>query len=183
MKFIYVLALILLTGSRLLAQTNGYQVGQSIENFTLPLVAGDKVVVVVFTNKSCPYSRLYEKRLQKLASEYSGKGAKFLFLSPAIGMEPGNKVSDASGSGLPYITDTDQRMSRQFGATKTPESFVLQLINSTYILRYKGAIDDNPQLETGVKETYLKNALDDVLTNQRPAITEKRATGCMIKRL
>lgn len=183
MKSIFTLVLVFLAWGQLRAQTGGYRVGEPIENFTLPLTGNDKVVVVVFTNKLCPYSRLYENRLQQIAAQYTSQGAKFLFVSPAIGMEQGETAGSASSANIPYIADNDQKVSKQFGATKTPEVFVLQRQNSALILRYKGAIDDNPQLETAVKTAYLKQALDAVLAYQTPAVTLKRATGCTIRSL
>lgn len=189
MKISYVLGFILLAAPRLWAQTGGYQVGQKVENFTLLTEPDQKAIVLVFTNKLCPYSRLYETRLQQLNDQYTGQGVKFLFIAPAIGTEQSEaaptilpKTGAAAAADFSYLSDPNLKVGRQFGATKTPEVFVLQPQNGAFVLRYKGAIDDNPQLETGVKESYLRNALDAVLSNRAPAIGEKRATGCMIKR-
>lgn len=178
------------------AQSGGYQVGQKVELFTLqsetgqPIAladfSGNKAVVVVFTNKNCPYAQLYEKRLQQLITEYAGKGAKFLFVQPAIStdntMAADTRVNANNAGNFSYAVDANQKISQQWGATKTPEVFVVQPENSGFTLRYKGAIDDNPQVESYVKEPYLKKAIEAVLANQAPAITQKRATGCSIKR-
>ena len=189
MKISYLLGFILLTAPRLWAQTGGYQVGQKVENFTLLTEANQKAIVLVFTNKLCPYSQLYEARLQQLNDQYTGQGVKFLFIAPAIGTAQSEAAKNilpntgtTTAAGFSYLSDPDQKVGRQFGATKTPEVFVLQPQNGAFILRYKGAIDDNPQLATSVKEKYLRNALDAVLTNQAPSLPEKRATGCTIKR-
>ncbi len=195
MKRIFIINLLLLITFYLQAQTGGYQPGQKVETFTLQTetgqkialadYAGSKAVVVVFTNSHCPYSQLYQKRLQQINGEYAGKGVKFLYIQPAISTDntptAANTTSN-SAADLPYALDTNQKISQQWGATKTPEIFVLQPENNTFTLRYKGAIDDNPQVESYVKETYLKNALDAVVSNQTPAIPHKRATGCSIKR-
>jgi len=82
----------------------------------------------------------------------------------------------------PYLSDANQSVSDKFGATKTPEVFVLKNQGGNFVLKYKGAIDDNPQVANDVTSSYLKDALESILSNQPVKITEKRATGCMIHR-
>ncbi|QMU28898.1 redoxin domain-containing protein [Adhaeribacter radiodurans] len=198
MKKIILINLLLLTAIHLQAQTSTQ--GQKVEPFVLQNETGQKLaladyasskaVVVVFTHNHCPYSRLYKSRLQRLNSEYSGKGVTFLFVQPAISTDnsPGNdgnavdKTNAPDNADFTYFKDTNQKVSQQLGATKTPEAVVLQPQNGDFLLRYKGAIDDNPQVEGYVKESYLKTALDAILGNQVPAVTQNRATGCTIKR-
>ncbi|MDQ3292431.1 MAG: redoxin domain-containing protein [Bacteroidota bacterium] len=200
MKKLIFTGLLLVAFIHLKAQTNASD--QKVEVFTLQNGGGQKIslqdyaankaVVVVFTNDHCPYSRLYKARLQQLNSDYSGKGVKFLFIQPAISTDnaqstsptptSGNKLSITDNTDLPYFLDTNLKVSQLLGATKTPEAFVLQPQNGSFILRYKGAIDDNPQVESYVKETYLKTAIESVLNNQTPPVTQKRAIGCSIKR-
>ncbi len=196
MKKIYIFNCLLLITLAARAQTGGYQVGQQVETANLQKEAnqqialadftGNKAVVVVFTNKNCPYAQLYENRLQQLLTEYAGKGVKFLFVQPAINTDntlAGDIKTNASNAGnFSYIVDANQKISQQWGATKTPEVFVVQPKNSSFTLRYKGAIDDNPQVESYAKEPYLRKAIDAVLANQTPVVTQKRATGCSIKR-
>lgn len=199
MKKISILIPFIVFAWQVLAQQGGYQIGQKVEAFTLPNetgqqvnlqdLAGNKAVVIVFTNNRCPYSRLYHQRLQKLKAAYGPKNVTFLFIKSAIGTETNQarvnpteeKTKLQEMIDFPYLTDANQKVSRQFGATKTPEVFVLQPENNSFTLRYKGAIDDNPQVETYAKEAYLQETLDALLRNQAPAITQKRATGCMIK--
>ena len=49
-------------------------------------------------------------------------------------------------------------------------------------MRYKGAIDDNPQIENYVKEKYLEQVLDNLLAGRPVGVADKRAAGCLIKR-
>jgi len=199
MKYIYTLILfftLCLTG---FAQQEGYELGQTVRNFTLANESGKpvsltdftsgKAVVVVFVNEICPNSRLYEKRLRDLATAYANQGVTFLFVNPRISLELGGAQAKtladkvpAESANLPFLPDPEQKVSRQFGATKTPEAFLLQNQNGSFVLKYKGAIDDNPQLETSVRQAYLQNALNAVLANKPVSTPEKRATGCIIKR-
>jgi hypothetical protein len=91
------------------------------------------------------------------------------------------KVNDRNYT-FPYLADEGQKISQQFGATKTPEVFVLHGAGKDFILKYKGAIDDNPQLESGVKDSYLRNAIEAVLNDRNVQSFDKRATGCLIKK-
>jgi len=46
---------------------------------------------------------------------------------------------------------------------------------------YKGAIDNNAQLETAVTARYLEQAILQVLRSEKPAIGQVRAVGCTIR--
>jgi thiol-disulfide isomerase/thioredoxin len=186
MKYFILFFLTTIFSGTVWAQDGGLRIGQPVKDFTvLADYASTKAVVVVFLNRNCPNSRLYENRLSSLASSYTGNGVTFLFINPTISMEDSGAPAanaPAGNANLKLISDDGQKISQQFGATKTPESFVLQNVNGSFILKYKGAIDDNPQLETSVKEPYLRNAIDAVVANRAVPVPEKRALGCMIKR-
>lgn len=176
------------------AQSGGYQLGDKVANFSLKGsnnqttsladFANAKTVVVVFTNSNCAYAKLYENRLVNLASSYADKGVQFIFVNPGLG--DGSETLEAMAAkkySFPYLADQEQMLSKQFGATKTPEVFVLHNTNDGFVLKYKGAIDDNPQLESGVKNYYLRSVIDSVLANKTVATLDKqRATGCLIKK-
>ncbi|MCC9137906.1 thioredoxin family protein [Pontibacter silvestris] len=177
------------------AQSSGYQLGDKVSDFTLKGsnnqtvslsdFADSKTVVLVFTNTTCPYAKLYENRLVTLASTYNSRGAQFIFINPGVSSGDGSETlaeMAAKNYSFPYLADEGQKISAQFGATKTPEVFVLHNINGNFVLKYKGAIDDNPQVESGVKDNYLKKVLDDVLANKTVTTLDRRATGCLIKR-
>lgn len=200
MRYLFSFLLILVCSVAAFSQAGGYKIGQPVQNFTLTAPGGksvslsdyaaNKAVVVVFVNRLCPYGRIYGKRLQDLASAYAGKGVAFIFISPTISMEDGGPSVKAlaeevppTGKPVDVLPDTRHQVTKQFGATKVPEVFVLLAANGAFVLSYKGAIDDNPQLESGVREPYLRNALEAVLANRSVPTPEKRAFGCMIKRL
>ncbi|HEX8348535.1 MAG TPA: redoxin domain-containing protein, partial [Hymenobacter sp.] len=105
---------------------------------------GNKAVVVVFVNPTCAFSKLYQNRLHALNDTYSGRGVQFLFINTPINLE-GSEASPESGASFPYLTDEGQKVSSLLGATKTPEVVVLQPVGNGFAVRYKGAIDDNPQ--------------------------------------
>ncbi|UOQ78208.1 redoxin domain-containing protein [Hymenobacter sp. 5516J-16] len=152
--------------------------------------AGSKAVVVVFVNPTCAFSKLYQSRLNSLNAEYSAKGVQFLFVNAPINLEASADTGDAEklkikttgGADLPLLTDEGQKVSALLGATKTPEVVLLQPVGDGFAVRYKGAIDDNPQVEGYVREHYLAQALDNVLAGRAAGVPDKRAAGCLIKK-
>lgn len=176
-----------------------YNINDTIENFSLTNAVDkttvslsdfskDKIVVVVFNSPGCAYCRIYDDRLLQLARETQGEGVKFIYINPNNSANPDDspeamsKRAKEKGYTFPFLIDNNQAVADVFGATKTPEVFVLKNINGSFALKYKGAIDDNPQLASDVSANYLKDAINSVLSNAAVKITEKRATGCMIKR-
>ena len=150
---------------------------------------GKEGVVLVFTSHACPYAKLYEERLTRLTSEFGGKGIQFLLINSNASAEENEdavgqmaRVAQQKGYGVPYLADKDHKVADLLGATKTPEVFVLQSSNGVFALKYRGAIDDNPQTPTDVGTYYLKEAIQAVLKNAQLAPAERRPTGCMIKR-
>jgi peroxiredoxin len=177
-----------------------YNLNDTIENFSLTNAVDNtivsltdfskaKAVVVVFNSPGCAYCKIYDERLLKLVKEFEGKEVNFIFINPN---NPASNPDDSplamakaakeKGYTFPFLIDNKQKVADNFGATKTPEVFVLKNVNGSFALKYKGAIDDNPQLASDVSANYLKDAINSVLSNSAVKITEKRATGCMIKR-
>ncbi|AHJ98816.1 redoxin domain-containing protein [Hymenobacter swuensis] len=175
------------------------QGGRSVADFSLKNAsnaevalksyAGSKAVVVVFINPTCAFSKLYQNRLSALSAEYGAKGVQFLFVNAPINLEASADTGDAeklkvkaTGADLPLLTDEGQKVSNLLGATKTPEAVVLQPAGDGFAVRYKGAIDDNPQVEAYVKEKYLEQALNNLLAGRPVGVADKRAAGCLIKK-
>ncbi|SNR41589.1 redoxin family protein [Hymenobacter mucosus] len=152
--------------------------------------SGRKAVVVVFVNPTCAFSKLYQSRLGALNNEYTAKGVEFLFVNAPINLEASTDMGDAEklkikatgGADTPLFTDDGQKVSAMLGATKTPEVVLLQPTGDGFAVRYKGAIDDNPQVESYVKERYLAQALDNILAGRPAGVADKRAAGCLIKK-
>ncbi|QNP50835.1 hypothetical protein H9L05_11640 [Hymenobacter qilianensis] len=51
------------------------------------------------------------------------------------------------------------------------------------MVRYRGAIDDNAQVEAYAKERYVAQVLDNILAGKPAGVADKRAAGCLIKRM
>jgi glutathione peroxidase-family protein len=148
----------------------------------------EDVVVVAFLANHCPMVGLNEDRLVDVAKAYKGKSVKFVGVccSSDCGDEssedaiPGIKTKFKEGKyagNTVYGVDPSGKIGKAYGATRTPEFFVL---DKTRTVKYTGAMDDNPRNADKVSKTLLKLAIDSVLSNETVEITETAPEGCGI---
>ncbi|GAA4030077.1 hypothetical protein GCM10022409_12900 [Hymenobacter glaciei] len=186
----------ILTAVALLAMTLAVGVARAqgsgtVADFTLKTAANadvalksyakDKAVVVVFLNPACAFSRLYQERLASLSSFYRSRGVQFLFINVPINLDAPGTATPGEVE-LPTLTDASQQVAGLLGVTKTAEAVVLEPAAGGFAVRYRGAIDDNPQVAGSVQQAYLKQVLENVLAGRPAGVADKRAAGCLIKR-
>jgi len=140
----------------------------------------DDVVVLVFVANHCPVVVAYEDRLVDFTNEYKDKGVRVVGISVSSMDQdklPGikNYMKEHKSSYI-YAYDETQAVGKAYGATNTPQFFVLDKERK---IRYTGQMD-NSQAEGKVSKTYLRDAVDAVLKNQTPPVDETRAVGCSI---
>jgi len=140
----------------------------------------EDVVVVFFSGNHCPMVQQYEDRIIEFVSSVKGKSVKVVGIAVGDIDEdrlPGIKKFTADkGSNYIYGYDESQALGKAYGATKTPEFFVL---NKDRKIVYAGALDDNPN-EGKVKKTYVKDAVAAVLSGKTPEVSTSKAVGCGI---
>ncbi len=177
-------------------ETEYYVVGDKAEDFSLRNV-NDSLVslanfpdargfIVVFTCNHCPYAQLYEQRIIDLHRKFSGKGFPVIAINPNDPkIVPDDSfdemVQRASQRRYPfvYLFDSAQTVYPLFGASRTPHVYVL---DKNRVVRYIGAIDDNPETPSAVKRRYVEDAVNSLLRGERPDPDFTRAIGCTIKR-
>jgi len=141
----------------------------------------EDVVVLVFLANHCPVVKAYEDRLIDFVKDYKDKGVKVVGVSVNDIEEdrlPGIKnYTKEHKSNYIYGYDESQAMGRAYGATNTPQFFVLDKERN---IRYTGTLDDS-QAEAKVTKTYLRDAVDALLKGEKPAIEETRPQGCGVK--
>jgi thiol-disulfide isomerase/thioredoxin len=145
----------------------------------------NSVLVVIFNAHNCPYTKLYENRIAKLSKSYMEKGVSFVLVNANTSDENSEanmvKTAKEKSYNFPYLSDKKQQLATKLGALKTPEVFVFSNKNGVHYLKYRGAIDDNPQVENDTKNTYLKDAIEILFNGKNISTQETRAIGCMIK--
>ncbi|ASB50645.1 thioredoxin family protein [Alkalitalea saponilacus] len=146
-----------------------------------------KGVIVVFSCNHCPYVVLYESRMIELQKKYEPKKFPLIAINPndstivpADGFSYMITNAAEKGFNFPYLLD-DKQLFKKFGATRTPHVYLLKNEGDHFTVAYIGAIDDNPQDASDVKEKYVAQAIDALLAGQKPKVTETRAIGCTIK--
>ncbi len=151
---------------------------------SLDELAGAPAVVVAFWCNHCPYVRAWEGRFDAIARAYWDRGvATVAICANDADAYPGDSFAAMveraaeQGYAFAYAQDEGQDVARAYGAERTPEVYVLDRERR---IRYHGAIDDSRDPD-GVRETWLRDALDAVLAGQAPATPETPAVGCTIK--
>ena len=177
----------------------GYGVGDYAVDFDLPNIDGKMVsmadygeakgYVIIFTCNTCPYAKAYESRIIELDKQYASKGFPVIAINPNdLKQQPGDSMEEmkkrASDKGytFPYLRDDSQEVAKAFGATKTPHVYVLNKESSGKLkVEFIGAIDNSPNNASDVSEKYVEDAINALLSGEKPPVTEKRAIGCTIK--
>ncbi|MFQ5762456.1 MAG: thioredoxin family protein [Candidatus Bathyarchaeia archaeon] len=171
------------------------KIGGVAPDFDLPAVDGQryslssfrdkKVVVVMFTCNHCPYVQAYESRLIAIQRDYAKAGVALAAINsnddvafPEDNFENMVTRAKAKGYNFPYLHDEAQTVAQAYGATVTPEIFVL---DSQRRLRYHGRVDDNWKEPGKVKSPDLREALDALVKGQPAPKPETQAFGCTVK--
>lgn len=168
---------------------------KTIDNFTLVNVSdGASVsldeyrssagIAVIFTSNSCPYDGYYLSRIRTLITDYQGKIQVLLINSHLESNESEDLMKSTFpkwGLSVPYLSDKDQAALKTLGAKKSPEAFLLKSKNGKFTVVYNGAIDDNAQMANAVNQSYLKNAIDRLLTDRSVELPTTRTVGCTIR--
>ncbi len=176
----------------------GYGIGDVIEDFKLKNVDGNMVslsdykdakgFIITFTCNTCPYAVMYEERIMDLDKKYAEKGYPVIAIMPNnVEVKPGDsfeamqKRATTKGYTFPYLIDEGQKVYPKFGATKTPHMYVAQKTKEGIQVKYIGAIDDNYQDASAVKQRYVEDAVNALLEGKEVKEKETRAIGCSIK--
>ena len=177
--------------------TKGYNLGDAIGDFRLKSVDGrtvsladyrnQKGIILAFTSNHCPFAKAYENRLIALDRKFAAQGYPVLAIMPN---DPSAYEEDsfdnmkvrAQSKAYPfaYVIDETQTTARAFGATRTPEFYVLKEAAGQFILEYTGSIDDNPQDEASTQRRYVDEAVTSLLAGRPVKSPITKPIGCAI---
>lgn len=155
------------------------------EEYSLGRFEGSSALAVIFSCNHCPYVQAWEDRMVEIQSDYQDRGVQFV----AINANDASKYPDddfdsmktrarVKGFNFPYLHDEGQDVARAYGAERTPEVF---LFDADRHLRYHGAIDDSYDDPEAVEATYLRDAIDALLSGKEPEVKTSKPVGCTIK--
>src|SRR5262245_41663890 len=130
---------------------------------------GKKGVVVLFLGTQCPVNNAYMPRLVELNKTYGDKGVLFVAINSNKQDTPEMIKAHIKEFKLPFavLRDDAHSAADHFGATRTPEVFVL---DGDLKVRYHGRIDD--QFGAGFQRSNpnrqdLAIALDEMLAGKK----------------
>jgi tetratricopeptide (TPR) repeat protein/peroxiredoxin len=151
-------------------------------------LADKPLVVVAFVGVECPLVQLYTGRLVALHEKLASRGVAFLAIDSNRQDDLREVEHYARTFEIPFpvLRDPAGEVAEAFGATRTPEVFVLDAERK---VRYRGRIDDQYGIDRGVnfqrpKPTRhdLAAALDELLAGQQVSQADTAASGCLIGR-
>lgn len=194
--------ILLFTGAVLLTMGTGakepYKAGDYASDFNLRNVNGKMVsltqledakgFIVIFICNTCPVVKKYEQRIIDLHNQFNVKGYPVVAVnsndkavSPDDSFEEMQKSARSKGYKFEYLYDESQDVAKEYGATNTPQVFVLSKIEGKLKIEYVGAIDNNSDNESNADKSYVKDAVNALLKGEQVPVAGTKAVGCGIK--
>jgi peroxiredoxin len=140
--------------------------------------------VVVWTCNHCPYALGWHDRLVEVARDYAPREVRFLAVNsndaeryPADSLDAMRERVQAEDWPFPYLHDESQDAASAWAAQVTPHVYV---VDRSGTIRYEGAPDAD-HMDPGQNASWLREALDAVLTGDQPARAATEPVGCSIK--
>jgi peroxiredoxin len=141
------------------------------------------VLVMVVTCNHCPVAVAYEDRLIAFAKKFAKADDKVGLIAINVNNLEDDKLpkmkerAKSKGITFDYLYDPSQKLGKDYGASVTPEFYVLDKDRK---IVYMGAMDDNND-ESKVKNNYLEPAVKAALEGKKVEKAETRARGCGVK--
>lgn len=160
---------------------------QGVDGSSLSIAdaAGAKGTLVIFTCNHCPFVKAWLDRTVAAANAALGEGVGVIAINandPAAyaedSFEDMQKLAKEKGMKYPYVVDADSSVARAFGATRTPEFFLLDASGKVV---YHGAFDDNARDPEKASDHYVKDAIEALVAGKEIPVKETKSIGCSIK--
>ena len=169
--------------------------GERAPDFRLPGVDGKeysldsfqkaKILIVVFSCNHCPAAIGSQDRMIRLDKDYKAKAVALVAINsnedknhPDDSFEKMKQRAAEKGFAFPYLRDESQDVAKAYGALRTPHFYVF---DAQRRLRYAGRMDDNPYDAAKATQHDLRNALEAMLTGQKPPVEVTNPIGCNVK--
>lgn len=197
LKSIIITAFLFLIG--VTSEKRTLEVGDTAVDFNLKNVDGTMLslssnkdvrgYILVFTSNECPYSVMYEDRIIALHERYAGEGYPVFAVQPnSPEKSPGDaydKMQERAKERefkFPYTQDITQEVTAIYGATNTPQVYLLsRQADDSFKIEYIGAIDNNSRRAQAASKRYVELAVDALLAKSQIVTTNSKAMGCTIK--
>ena len=184
------------------AQSAGQEsqlLGRRVLDFVVPDSAGDhafagkptalsdfdsKVIVAVFLGTACPIANSYIPTLNELQKRYHDRGVQVIGINSNLQDSADSVREHVKEYDLkfPVLVDREQVAADMFGATRTPEVFVLDRRRN---IRYHGRIDDRIGYDfkrPEARRADTEEAIKELLAAETVSVPVTKTEGCLITR-
>ncbi len=150
------------------------------QSFKLSDLKDRRAVVIAFTNTSCPICKKYAPTLASLEKQFREQQVAFVFVNPTASDKPEDIRAAIKTHGFAghYVRDIDGDVASALRATHTTDVVVLDARRTVV---YRGAVDDQYGFgysKEAPRATYLVDAIQATLANERPDVQATSAPGC-----
>ncbi|OGQ17150.1 MAG: alkyl hydroperoxide reductase [Deltaproteobacteria bacterium RIFCSPHIGHO2_02_FULL_40_11] len=153
---------------------------------TLSDFKSKKGTVIMFICNHCPYVKHVQIELVLLAKDYQTKGVSFVAINSNDAQNypddsPEKMKEEAKKKAYPfsYLFDETQEVAKKYDAACTPDFYIY---DQDLRLVYHGQLDDSrPGSGKPVTGKDMRQALDNLLSNQPVQANQKPSQGCNIK--
>ena len=186
-----------LIGTMALTPSTMLELGTLSPDFNLPDVvsgktislatfAHEKVLLVMFICRHCPFVKYIQLELAQLGRDYLGKSVGIVAISsndavnhPDDAPESLKAMAQELGFSFPFCYDESQETAKAYRAACTPDFFVF---DANRKLVYRGQLDSSrPGSNTPVTGSDLRAAIEALLADKPVDPDQKPSIGCNIK--
>jgi peroxiredoxin len=164
------------------------ELNQPAPEFTLPDLDGNihmltdyrgRIAIVNFWSAECPHSERFDADITTCLPQW-GEDVALLSVASNANESEEMLVAAARRRKIPVLLrDADQSVADRYEAQTTPHVF---LIDRKGILRYRGAVDDVAFRQRVATRYYLQEAVEALLADEAPEVTDVKQFGCTIVR-
>ena len=169
-------------------------IGRRVPDFVLTDLKGNKTAfsdfgesefaVVVFLGTQCPIGNAYVPILADLQKKFADKEVKVIGINANLQDSADDIRKHVSEFSIkfPVLIDNDQESVDLFGATRTPEAFVLDRRRN---IRYHGRIDDRfgySFKKAKASRNDLEIAIQELVDGKEISVAQTKPLGCLITR-
>jgi peroxiredoxin len=139
-----------------------------------------RLTVLVFFADHCPCQAAHDARLRDLYALYHSRGVDLFAVDSETEASPERDRAEATKRAYPFpiLIDHGGALARRVGADYATETFV---IDRSGAVRYHGGIDSDKRRLHDDATPFLRDALDDLLTDRPLRRTESKALGCALQ--
>ncbi|MBK8657692.1 MAG: thioredoxin family protein [Bacteroidetes bacterium] len=156
------------------------------KQFSLKELHGKKATVIMFICNHCPFVKLINNQLVKLANDYLPQGISFVAISandaeahPDDAPEKMKELALAEHYPFPYLYDESQTVAKAYDAACTPDFYIF---DKDLKLVYRGQLDDaRPSNQIEPNGQDMRTALNDLLEGRAINPHQRPSIGCNIK--